>query len=366
MKIGSYPLFWMISISSIIVISFVPIKLAAEESFQDCWISMLLGGLIMMAITWLMLRVCMQNKDKSLVQFMKDLLGTLLGKILILFYFLLWFWQMSMITSGTIEFQNLVLMHNTPPIVLVLCTLFLVTYAVYRGGLIAISRCAEVIGPLLIFFCYAHLFLNFKYMEMKRILPVYADSGWLPILKGTFIACNYMIDPSIILMLFFFAENKRTATRAILLGSGVAMLWGVIATLVILFVTGPNMTAELIHPVYYLTKFVTILNFIQNIDAFYITFWVFGCFIKLSLYLFIISYGISEWTRFKNWKLIACVSACLWLASVIYSSHHIRISHIAKNIYLIGLLYPFLYIVIPLILWMLGSIRQYRKTSNNQ
>jgi spore germination protein KB len=66
MKISSYPLFWMISISSIMVTSYLPIQLAAEESRQDCWISILLGGMIMMVITWVMLRVCMQNKDKTL------------------------------------------------------------------------------------------------------------------------------------------------------------------------------------------------------------------------------------------------------------------------------------------------------------
>ena len=135
------------------------------------------------------------------------------------------------------------------------------------------------------------------------------------------------------------------------------MLWGLITTLVLLFVTGPNMVAQLVHPTYYLTKFVTILNFIQNIDSFYITFWVFGNFIKLSVYLFILSYGVSEWTGYKNWKLISFFMTIVWLAFVIYSSHHIRISHFVKNIYLVGYFYPFVYIGIPLLLWIIGSIR---------
>ncbi|REE67601.1 spore germination protein KB [Paenibacillus taihuensis] len=358
MKIGSYPMFWMVSISSIIVSSFLPIRLAMEESRQDCWISMLLGGMIMMAATWIMLRVCMQNKDKTLVFFIKDLLGTLLGKTIVIVYFLLWLWQLSTLTTAMVEFQNLILLHNTPTIVLIVCTLFLAVYAVYRGGLTAISRCAEAIGPFFIIFCYSHLFLNFKYIDMKRILPIYADSGWIHILKGTFYSYNYIVDPTIILMLFFFAENKRTASRAILWGTAVAMIWGILSTLVVLFVTGPNLASELVHPTYYLTKFVTILNFIQNIDSFYVTFWMFGNFIKLSVYLFILSYGLSEWTGYKNWKLIACFMTIVWLAIVIYSSHHIRISHSFKNLYLIGYFYPFVYFGIPLLLWLIGSLRK--------
>nr|WP_078382088.1 GerAB/ArcD/ProY family transporter [Sutcliffiella halmapala] len=140
MKVTGYQLFWLISISSIIIFSYVPIKLAAEQSLQDSWISILLGGIIMLAITWLMLQVCMQNKDKTLVAFIKDLLGTVLGKIFVTFYFILWFIQMSTITRGLGEFQNLVLLHEMPVIVIFLCMLFLVVYVVFKGGITDITH----------------------------------------------------------------------------------------------------------------------------------------------------------------------------------------------------------------------------------
>jgi spore germination protein KB len=263
-----------------------------------------------------------------------------------------------------VDFQNLVMLHNTPMIVILLGMLFLTAYAVFIGGITAISRCAEIIGPLFVVILYVQLFLNPQDMEITRILPIYADSGWMNILKGTFSSFNYLVDPSIILMLFFFAENKRTASRAILWGTAVSMLWGVLATLVLLFVTGPRMAAESVAPIYTLTKFVSILNFVQNIDAFYIPLWLLGAFIKTSVCLFILSYGLSEWTGFKNWKLIACLMTCIWLVYVIYSTHNIRISFTFKNIYLIGFFYPLVYIVIPLILWLIGSIRQSGKASS--
>ncbi|MBD2872090.1 GerAB/ArcD/ProY family transporter [Paenibacillus arenilitoris] len=364
MKVSGYQLFWMVSISSMIVFSYLPIHLAAEQSLQDCWISILLGTMIMLGATWITLRVCMQNKDKTFVQFINDLIGTVLGKVVVTMYFLLWFMQMSFIAKGTVEFQNLVMLHNTPMLFILLCLLFLVLYAVYKGGITAISRCAEIIGPFFVFMLYVQLFLNPQDMDATRILPVYADSGLLRILSGTLHSFNYMVDPSIILMLFFFAENKRSATRGIFWGTAVAMLWGVVSTLVLLFVTGPNIAAELVVPIYSLTKFVSILNFIQNIDAFFIPLWLFGAFIKLSIYLFILSYGLSEWTGYRNWKLIACLTTFIWLAYTIYSTHNIQISNTLKNRYLIGLCYPMVYIVFPLFLWMIGLIRQRRKPSS--
>ncbi|MDU0201248.1 GerAB/ArcD/ProY family transporter [Paenibacillus sp. MAH-36] len=363
MKVSGYQMFWLICISSIIVVSYLPIHLAAEHARQDCWISILLGGLVMMAVTWVMLRVCMQNKDKTIVVFIKDLLGTVLGKIIVIVYFLLWFLQMSTIAKGNAEFVNLVLMHNTPMIIILLFMLFLVAYAVYKGGITTVSRCAEVIGPIFVFTLFIQLFLNPQDMEVTRVLPIYSDSGWLKILKGALHSYTYMVDPSIILMLFFFAENKQTASRAILWGTGVSMIWGVLAALALLFVTGPDIATQLVIPVYSLTKFISILNFIQNIDALYIPLWVFGAFIKLAVSLFILSYGLSEWTGIRNWKYIACGMTVILLTFLIYSSYNIQISYTLKSTFLVRIFYPFAYFAIPLTLWTIGSMKKRRKLS---
>ncbi|SDX50618.1 endospore germination permease [Paenibacillus sp. CF384] len=362
MKVSSYQMFWLISISSIIMFSYLPIRLATEESRQDSWISILLGTMIMMIETWIILRVCKQHKGKSVVQFVKDLFGTVLGKIIVTVYFALWFMQMSSVVEGTVEFQNLVMLHNTPMIVILICLLFLIACVICKGGLTAISRCAEIIGPIFVTFYFAILFLNPQDMNIKRILPIYADSGWHSILNGALLSCNYMVDPSIVLMLFFFAENKRTASRAILWGTTVSMVWGLITTLVVLSVTGPFLAAQLVVPVYSLTKFVYILNFVQNIDAFFIPLWLFGAFIKLSIAMFILSYGLSEWTGFKNWKFISCTLSCILLGSVIYSTHHIQFANTTRNAFLIRYFYPSAFLGIPLIFWMIGSIRQSRRT----
>ncbi|MFC4968835.1 GerAB/ArcD/ProY family transporter [Paenibacillus sp. GCM10023248] len=77
-------------------------------------------------------------------------------------------------------------------------------------------------------------------------------------------------------MLFFFTDNKPSASRAILWGTGVSMFWGVLTTIVLLCMTGPSMAAQLVVPVYSLTKYISILNFVQNIDAFHIPMWLIG------------------------------------------------------------------------------------------
>ncbi|MCM3628362.1 endospore germination permease [Paenibacillus glycanilyticus] len=365
MKLSSYQMYWIVMISSIVTTSYLPIHLAVEKARQDGWISMLLGGLAMLFFTWLILKVCKQNENKTLITFMRELLGTVLGKILVLMYFLLWFRHLTTISRGTVDFQNLVMLHNTPMILILCCLLFLVAYCVCKGGLTAISRCAEIIGPILIVMLFFQLFLNPQDMNYKRILPVYADTGWLPILTGTFNSYCYIVDPSIALMLFYFAENKQTASRAILWGTATTVIWGVMATIVLMFVTGPQIASELVVPIYSLTKYISILNFIQNIDAFYIPLWLLAAFIKLSLCLFMLSYGLSEWTGFRNWRLIACIVTGIWLVFYIYSNYNIRLSFTLKSVILEGVYYPFVYLVLPAILWVIGSVKKRRKAKHS-
>ncbi|CAI6067724.1 GerAB/ArcD/ProY family transporter [Cohnella sp. JJ-181] len=358
MKLSGYQLFWITSISSMIMFTYIPITLALNEARQDAWISILLGGAVMLAVNWLVLRVCIQNEDKSLVRMMKDLLGTVLGKIIVTAYFAHWFLQMSATVKDMVNFQNLVMLHNTPMPLILFCMLFLVLYAVYKGGLTVISRCAEVIGPIFLFTLFVQLFLNPQQMNLKRILPVYADSGWLNIGAGALSSFNYMMDPSIILMLFFFAESKRAASRAVLWGTAVSVAWGLLATLVLLAVTGPDMASKMVVPVYSLTKMVSILNFIQNIDAFFIPLWLLGAFIKLTTCLFILSYGLSEWSGYRNWRRIACALTVVWLAYIIYSARIVQFSYMFRSPWMTGVFFPMLYVGFPLLLWIVGSVRK--------
>ncbi|MFD0670000.1 endospore germination permease [Cohnella sp. GCM10027633] len=362
MKASGYQLFWMVSISSIIVISYIPIRFALASSKQDAWISMLLGSLLMMAVTWLMLRICKQHERQTFVRFVQAVFGSAVGKLVVAVYFVFWFVQMALIAKDMANFHNLVMLHETPMSVIVACMLFLVAFAVHRGGLTAVSRCAEVIGPVFVCILYVQLFLNPQDMNVKRILPIYVDTGWQAILQGALGCYPFLVDPSIILMLYYFAENKKTASRAILWGTGVAMVWGILTAMVLLFVTGPELATSLVVPVYSLTKFVTILNFIQNIDAFYIPLWLLGAFVKLSVGLFILSYGLSEWTGFKNWRAIAWALGIALFVVVMYGSHDVRIENVLKSDYERHYLYPFLYALVPLLVWAIGGIRKRRST----
>jgi spore germination protein KB len=361
MKISTYQMFWLISISYMLMITYLPIKLAVEEAHQDAWISILLAGLIMIGISWMMLRLCMQHKEKTLVSFIKDIIGTVLGKVIVTLYFLVWFMQLTTIAKGMVDFQNLVLLPKTPMSVILLCMLFLVAYVVCKGGITAISRCAEMIGPFFVVTLFVELFFNPHDMNMKRLLPIYADSGWLLILKGTLDSISFMADPSIILMLFFFAQNQLAAARSIFWATAVSMFWAVLTTLILISVAGPDMASEWIFPVYSLTKIISILNFIQNIDAFFLFLWLLGAFIKLSVCLFILSYGLSEWTGFKSWKIIACLCTIGWFGFVIYSEHTIWISYTQRNVLLTEVFYPFVYFIVPFILWGISSLRRIRE-----
>lgn len=145
------------------------------------------------------------------------------------------------------------------------------------------------------------------------------------------------------------------------MGNRGVRLLGLLATFAMLAVTGPDMAAKLVVPVYSLTKMISILNFIQNIDVFYIPLWLLGAFIKLAIGLFILSYGLAEWSGYRHWKRIAGALTVAWLGYVLYSAQIVQLSFPFRSAWLTDVFYPALYIAIPLLLWIVGSLRKRRQ-----
>ena len=84
-------------------------------------------------------------------------------------------------------------------------------------------------------------------------------------------------------------------------------------------------------------------------------------FIKLSLYLFLASYGTAQLFKVKDWrKMIWLVAIFSFVLTVIFSNLNVQgIQYI--NAYYIPYALPINMVGIPLLLWIVGSIRKKRK-----
>ncbi|UOF92744.1 hypothetical protein LSG31_01660 [Fodinisporobacter ferrooxydans] len=106
-----------------------------------------------------------------------------------------------------------------------------------------------------------------------------------------------------------------------------------------------------------MVRFISMMEFIQNIDALVVILWILSVFVHLSLNFFIASYGTAQWLGVKNWRIIIWfiipfefLFATTWLPRVTVHTDDVKIwAYFVFPISMIG---------VPLLLWIVGTLRK--------
>lgn len=278
--------------------------------------------------------------------------------MIVLPYFVMWYSVIAVILRQSFDFLHMALFNKTPLFVLIFTMLIVMIYIVYKGGIESVGRFSEIFGPLIFLVILFTFILSVNDVHWVRILPVYADSGWKPILKGVLPPFAFLGESVMMMMLTGFMTEPRKGVSRSMWGVGIASFFVFIATIMVLMIFGPTIASRMWFPYFNMVRYISTMELIQNVDTFIVIIWVLSVFIKLSLYLFITSYGTAQWLGIKNWRkvvwgvaLISMIGA-MWFPNINVSS----IDYPQK--FWIAYVVPINMIGIPLLLWIIGGIRK--------
>ncbi|WP_308634574.1 GerAB/ArcD/ProY family transporter [Paenibacillus silvisoli] len=319
MNVSKSQLFWMIFISEIVLLSYFALGPSLKQAKQDIWISYLLAGGGALIGTYLMMKVSFAYGSSTMVTYVQSIMGKWLGKLIALGYIVFWLLLTMMMLHGTVDFISTNLLYQTPTIVIVVLEIALMIYFNVQGGITTIGRCSQVIGPLLFAAAFLPLLLNSSHMDFEQLLPVYQD-GSLPVAKGSVLVYCFIGDTSVLLMVISFMKQSDRSVPSVIRSVSFGALWGLLMSIAVIVLFGATSAADMYHPQFMFMKSISILDFIQNFDLVITFFLQFGIMIKLASLLFISSYGLAEWLKIRNWKVIAWIMAALHLAGMILTS----------------------------------------------
>ena len=359
MKISGFQMFWLIFSMQIGMI-LLRLTQAITESKQDAWISVLIAGVVGIGITYVSAKVSVLYPDQTFIAFTQTILGKWLGKIVIITYFFQWYTGTAVIVRRSSDFIHLALFHRTPLLILIVSMLLVVLYGIYEGGIEGIARYSEVIGPvicimLLFIFC-----LSVNNLDWHLLLPVFADSSWKDIMKGSLSPTSLLAETFMVVMLISFMNEPRKGLSQAIWGVGLAFGFVFIATLFVIMTFGPNFSSQMMYAFYDVVRFISMMEFIQNVDVVIIVVWMTSFFIKLCLYVFLCCYGTAQFFQIRNWRaLLWIVVPIVLILAMLPANELFGIEYNQK--YLIPFVLPVNYILIPLLLWFVGSIRKKTK-----
>ncbi|NOU68984.1 GerAB/ArcD/ProY family transporter [Paenibacillus sp. LMG 31461] len=356
MKISGYQLFWLIFSMEFGMTALFTISTPVFLAKQDAWISMIIATLICLFTTFIAVKLSLLYPEQTFIQYTQTILGKWLGKIILLPYFVMWISVTGIILREYADFVYLALFSSTPLWIVILIMLGAIVYVTYSGGLRSISRSAEIIGPISALGCIVILLFSFKDWDWYNLLPVYANSGVIPIVKASFTPASFLSESFMVVMLIAFMTKPKRAMISSLLGVAAASIAVLAMVLVVILVFGPHLSAKFIYPLYSAMSYISVMDFIQNVDVLAVLLWIVGIFIKLSLYVFITSYGTAQLFHMKKWQ-----HAIWWIAPIVFVISLLPRNtndsmHYAK--FWLAVIFPINLIGMPLLLWFIGIIRK--------
>ncbi|CAG7626141.1 endospore germination permease [Paenibacillus allorhizosphaerae] len=356
MKLSGSQLFWIIVTTEVIAMIGLRISPAIVISKQDAWISMLIGGGIGAAFTYLFVHLSTLHPNQTLTKYSQAMLGKWLGRIIVLPYLVVWYMLSAALLRSFADFLHLILVDSTPLWMIMVLLIGVTIYMVYSAGIMGIGRFCEIMGPIIFLTLIVSFILNVGNVNWHHVLPVYFDSGWLNILKGSFAPAFWFSGPFTTLVIVSFMQEPQKALSKSVLGVVTTAFLVFASTLMVLLIFGPNLSAKIRFPYFMYVRTIDILNFIQNVDIFIMFIWIFGVSAQLSLYLFIASYELTNWFSGKSWR------RTIWFgAPAVYILALLIPDETTLTLYdklWSSMIFPVCGVGIPLLLWIISVFKK--------
>jgi hypothetical protein len=234
-------------------------------------------------------------------------------------------------------------------------------YATYAGGIESIARCSEILGPIVILMLIFTLLASANNVDLKYLLPVYADSGLKGIIKGSLAPASYLGHSVEYLMLAAFLHKPRQgapyAFGAIITATLVVLISMTTATAVL----GVNLAPKMWYPFFEMSRKISMFGFIENLDPLPIVIWVASVFIKLAIYMFVTSYGTAQFLQIQNWRIMIWFVAPVVLLFAMIPGNVSEATAAYLLNYWVPIALPVNMIGLPLLLLIVGKIKQARR-----
>lgn len=364
MKITGLQIYWImvsILIGNTVLITVSP---AIQQAKQDVWISFLIAGLGGVLIVFLASKTALLHPKHTLIEYSKLIFGRWFGSLIPILYLVYWYSVIGDILGEFAEFVNTILLPRTPPWVLFLTILLLMIYIAYLGGIEGVGRCSEVFGPIILASFLLLIIFSLPNIHLDRILPIYIDTGIFPIVRGSLYPLSFFGESVSMLMLISFMDHPEQGTNRAVWGVLSAAVLVNITTVCVILVFGPEVAANLKYAAFESIRFINVMNFIQNLEILAVLLWILSLFVKLSLYFIMAAYGTAQLLHIKNWKkLIWVVASISFLLATFFSDHSLYGMEYMEYFWLPVVL-TFNMVGIPLLLWIVGSLRKKKVASN--
>ncbi|WP_108672056.1 spore germination protein [Peribacillus acanthi] len=283
----------------------LPRTVTEKTQTPDGWISVMISGFITMMIGLIMVKLCKRFPKQSLYQYSQVILGKwlgfILGFIVILYYITLSAFEVRAMAETT----RLFLLQGTPTWAIIMPFLWIGLYLIV-GGVNSIARMFEIIFPVTVLFFMLVMFLGISIFEVDNIRPV-MGLGVKPVIKGLSSTSLSFAGFEVILIIYFFMQKQKQATKATLIAIGIPIIFYAVTLIMVVGALSVGGVLTQTWPVLtFIRSFEITGFFFERFDSLLLVIWVMQLFSTFTVSYFVAVLGVSQLFG-KNFQTISFI-----------------------------------------------------------
>lgn len=319
------------------------------------WIIMIIANLLAMLLVLAAVTVTLKFPHRSFL----DGGGMVVGKwlhVCTLLYMLFFFFHLgAQILRQFIDYMTQTYFPKTPDEALLFLFTFVVIVAV-RYGVESIVRFAQMLFFLVMIAGFTIPIFLLKDIDSDMAIA-FVNRFELPVIwEGVIYIIPWYADTVIFIFVMHLLSDQPKTTKSIVIGTALMTLMYVPTLMMTIFMFGPHFAADLTGSGSELIRQINYVNFIENIDLVYISVWMTGIFVKISICLFVSCIIVAKLLRVADYRRhVNALGLCLIGLSIHMSENFAEMNEFFMRSWA-G--FAWTVILLPVLYWLIAKIRR--------
>ncbi|WP_340012908.1 GerAB/ArcD/ProY family transporter [Paenibacillus sp. FSL K6-1318] len=274
----------------------LPREVVHAVKSADAWLSVILGGCVTLLLAWMMIRLSRKFPGMNFYEFVQQIVGTWIGKIVslvvIAYYIHLGSYEMRAMEEVTSFF----LLEGTPWWAIQALFVWISLYLCMEGTDV-IAKVCQIIVPITIVIYLLILLLGVKNFDVSTLRP-FLSKGMSPVFHGMSTTTLAFSGSEIMLFILAKMEKPEKAVRIMGWGLGVAIVLYTTATILCIGAFTAEGVTTRVWPFFDLTRSVEVENLpLERFESLLLSIWVLEIFATFNIAFYCAALGLSHVTK---------------------------------------------------------------------
>lgn len=331
-------------------VSILTLPRTSVEAAQtpDVWISLILSGLITVAVGILIVKLSQRFPGQTYYQYNRLLVGKWLGVALSFFTALYFIVMASFQARAVLDVTRLFLLEGTPNWAITFAFMWVGVYLML-GGINPVARLFEVIFPITTVILILIAFMGLSVFEPDNMRPVLGH-GIMPVLRGLKTTILAYTSVEIMLVVPAFMKHPEKAVKAVLIGVLVPAFFYVVTCVIVIGTLSVDGVVTRTWPTISLFRSFEFRGiFFERFETLLLVIWLMQIFTTFTLSYYLGALGIAQSWKVNHRTVIFVLMAVIYVISFAPADTN----ELFKLGEILGLSSLVLFILVPAVLYVL-------------